>query len=694
MQRRALLVTAVLVLSLLACAEERDTSPATATTTAEAPAEGAQASTPAPSKPATARPARREPPLPAFEGPTLGGGRLSLSSLIGRRALLFFFNPEAKETGEMGDAVALIADERGDHNFEIVGVAMSGAPEAGQAFLAERGLDIQTLYDPQARLIGQILRRAAPGALILVDSEGYLTNATTSGGPAGADEPAETIAATLRDWLRLPGEPPEVHELGARPKAPDIEALQLDSDENFQLASRAGKPLVVVFFWHTCPHCHEALDTIGEALETIPASQRPEVLGISVEHRPDAVREAVKEGGWDFLTVLFDPTSEIREAYATGPGVPVVYMLDAQHRITSRVSGWREDRDPPLTRMRLAQLAGAPVPMLLHSTGYSGDEFCGVCHGSEHDTFELTNHAAAFDTLVKHGEDANPECVGCHVVGYEQPGGWSLARRQPDLEGVGCETCHGRGGPHLSPDHVQAGNYEPVCVTCHNPTHSLGFEYASFLPKVSHAATLAIFDLPPAQRAAALAERRAPRTDLLPTTADFVGSDACQSCHAQEFETWSGQAHAKAFATLESKGEAGNEACVTCHTTGLGKTGGYAMGGGNDPNLAAVGCESCHGPGSEHVAEGAARRGTILSLGDKCDSCVILKICGSCHDDANDPGFRFEVQEKIDRQRHGTIEPSTPQQAHGHGLPATAEHGLPATAELGLLERAWTEPRS
>ena len=55
----------------------------------------------------------------------------------------------------------------------------------------------------------------------------------------------------------------------------------------------------------------------------------------------------------------------------------------------------------------------------------------------------------------------------------------------------------------------------------------------------------------------------------------------------------------------------------------------------------------------------AKRIGTIISLGDKCDSCVILQICGRCHDDANDPGFEFEVVEKIERQRHGTIQPGT-----------------------------------
>jgi len=102
-----------------------------------------------------------------------------------------------------------------------------------------------------------------------------------------------------------------------------------------------------------------------------------------------------------------------------------------------------------------------------------------------------------------------------------------------------------------------------------------------------------------------------------------------------------------------------------------------------------VGCESCHGPGGDHVADGARRIGTIVSLGDKCDSCVILKICGSCHDDANDPGFEFAVQEKIDLQRHGTIEPGTGKPKASRGATVdphargtdTSFHGVPAFAQ-------------
>jgi hypothetical protein len=336
-------------------------------------------------------------------------------------------------------------------------------------------------------------------------------------------------------------------------------------------------------------------------------------------------------------------------------------------------------------RMWLARIAGQKVPMLLHSTGFSGSDACAVCHEKETDTWLLTRHAHAFDTLVKHAADANPECVGCHVVGFGSAGGYTISPRTPDFENVGCESCHGRGGPHLSPAFVQNGNYEPVCVTCHDQKHSLGFEFATFLPKVSHAANSNLASLPLEKRQELLAARSRPRNDLLPTNAEYVGSNACRSCHEKEFATWSASPHGRSIASLETKGEAGNATCQTCHVTALGKPGGYPKGAppADHADLARVGCESCHGPGGNHVGENAPRIGTIVSLGDKCDSCVILQICGGCHDQANDPEFEFAVKDKIERQRHGTIEASATRAGK------SAAQG-PATAPLlGPLERGF-----
>jgi hypothetical protein len=145
---------------------------------------------------------------------------------------------------------------------------------------------------------------------------------------------------------------------------------------------------------------------------------------------------------------------------------------------------------------------------------------------------------------------------------------------------------------------------------------------------------------------------------------------------------WAASPHARAGQTLAGAGRASDAGCLRCHTTGFELPGGFPRDGkvSAHADLARVGCESCHGPGGDHLKEGAQRLGTILSLGDKCDSCVVLQICGSCHDDANDPGFEFEVIDKILRQRHG----KEPLDIDGD-RPAAP----PATAALGLLERAF-----
>jgi hypothetical protein len=208
---------------------------------------------------------------------------------------------------------------------------------------------------------------------------------------------------------------------------------------------------------------------------------------------------------------------------------------------------------------------------------------------------------------------------------------------------------------------VKQGDYSPACLGCHDPKHSLGFEYATFLPRVSHAANAGIAKLSPEEKQKLRAKQGRPGGELLPTRAAYVGSEACRSCHAAEFESWQSHRHARATETLAGAGKASDAACLRCHTTGFGSPGGFPRDGAAaaHADLARVGCESCHGPGGDHVKEGAARVGTILALGDKCDSCVILQICGSCHDEANDPGFEFEVEAKIEAQRHGTIEPGT-----------------------------------
>lgn len=82
----------------------------------------------------------------------------------------------------------------------------------------------------------------------------------------------------------------------------------------------------------------------------------------------------------------------------------------------------------------------------------------------------------------------------------------------------------------------------------------------------------------------------------------YVGSEACVACHQAEHKSWSDSGHAHAFETLTAKGAEADPNCIRCHTVGFGEPSGYRREFGGE-RLAGVGCESCHGPGSEHVSQ-------------------------------------------------------------------------------------------
>jgi peroxiredoxin len=646
---------AAATLLLLACGDARNGEQAMPAPAVQSAARAATR-TPEVAKVA-AKPTRAERPLPAFGGYTLGDERLEISSLIGKRLLLYFFNPEVKDSAVVTQAIESISALRGKHNFEIVGVAIGSTRKTAKEFAERHHIDFPVIDDSNARIARRLGLRT-PLAILGVDAEGYVIFGFVQFVTQGEHATAQ-IESQLRQALRLPEEG-GAHG-GPRPEAPLFSARQLDADEPFDLKDQRGKGVVLVFFLHTCPHCHELLTFLKTQLEALPEEHRPLLVGLEVTGKTFAVRSELERLGLDYFPVIFDDDGKIAADYGVFGGVPDTFLIDASGRIAWRMQGWQPKTDEPLLRMRLASIGGGKVPMLLAAEGYSGNEVCGVCHVAEHDTWLITRHASAYDTLVEHGSDADGECVGCHVVGFGKPGGFEISPRVAALENVGCESCHGRGGPHLSPGFVADGDYSTACVTCHDAKHSLGFEYATFVPRISHAANAKILALPAAERDRILEERGAARKQVLPGSAAHVGSDACQECHPAEYKTWLKSGHAHAVASLVKPGKQEDAACLKCHTTGFGRDGGFPSTGTPDayPDLARVGCESCHGPGGDHVAEGSTKLGSILSLGDKCDSCVILQICGSCHDEANDPGFEFEVVDKIDAIRHGTIEAGT-----------------------------------
>ena len=109
----------------------------------------------------------------------------------------------------------------------------------------------------------------------------------------------------------------------------------------------------------------------------------------------------------------------------------------------------------------------------------------------------------------------------------------------------------------------------------------------------------------------------------------YASAPACQQCHQQEYLQWSATRHAFAFETLLKKERYFDTGCVSCHTTGLGYPTGFQI-GDHDSTLKGVQCETCHGPGKQHV--GNPKKSNIRSGAD-------TGLCLECHDTKHSPGF-------------------------------------------------------
>lgn len=122
---------------------------------------------------------------------------------------------------------------------------------------------------------------------------------------------------------------------------------------------------------------------------------------------------------------------------------------------------------------------------------------------------------------------------------------------------------------------------------------------------------------------------------ILPDNLQYVSSKSCKLCHDYEYQKWqtssqvfipglSKQAspdsrHADAFATLVKVGSDYDPECVICHVIGMQFQSGF-ISPEKTSDLKDVGCENCHGPGSEHVSS----LGAVETSGP-------MSTCTDCH---------------------------------------------------------------
>lgn len=123
---------------------------------------------------------------------------------------------------------------------------------------------------------------------------------------------------------------------------------------------------------------------------------------------------------------------------------------------------------------------------------------------------------------------------------------------------------------------------------------------------------------------------------------NYVGDAKCKMCHKAEHTSWMTSVHAKAWEALKPE-EQKKEECIGCHSTGKTVEGTLLTG---------VGCESCHGPGSEYKAQKTMKDKALALAAGMIEP--KKEVCIKCHNEKSPTfkGFDFDKAVKDAKAIH------------------------------------------
>ena len=145
-----------------------------------------------------------------------------------------------------------------------------------------------------------------------------------------------------------------------------------------------------------------------------------------------------------------------------------------------------------------------PNPQAESNGGFTASQRCETCHEESYKVWKRSGHTAAFKVLAeaKPPRNYDPECLSCHVVGWDPQrffpyrGGYESMEKTPQLTDVGCDACHGPGAKHIE---AESGSNQSLqekyrkavrvtkeeaekrlCISCHDGDNSPDFETLGF----------------------------------------------------------------------------------------------------------------------------------------------------------------------------------------------------------------------
>ena len=330
--------------------------------------------------------------------------------------------------------------------------------------------------------------------------------------------------------------------------------------------------------------------------------------------------------------------------------------------------------------MLLAALALSAAPK---KPVYVGARVCGSCHtggaiGNQYALWLHSAHARAYAALARpeapqiaaiSGLRQKPQeaaiCLGCHATASTAED-WEKDETFRLEDGVQCEGCHGPGSEYAAENvmrdrqaAIKAGLVMPgerECMNCHaeRGSHTAvlrtpPIDVKKGMADIAHPLPQnPVSGAPPAP--AAPSQAAGPR---------YTGAAACGQCHKGErmghqYSLWRMSPHARAWAVLATPRGSETAArrklqgdpvrrpeCLKCHSTGYGAA--HLPASTLDEG---VGCEACHGPGSDYMAEAVMRDPRAAKAAGL--NPVPREACARCH------SAKFNTQEALKKIAHPT----------------------------------------
>lgn len=185
--------------------------------------------------------------------------------------------------------------------------------------------------------------------------------------------------------------------------------------------------------------------------------------------------------------------------------------LDDRYEDSERMNELFANYQEVLKAQGLSGLGLKPVP---HLQGrFVGSETCGECHTRAYEKWLETPHHHATTSIAEPTERSNiprhfdPECLSCHVTGWNPQGYFPYETGYVDLtasvalHGSGCENCHGPGHAHVAAERgesevsdddllnlrtqmrLELSKAEQRCIECHDLDNSPDFHRAGAFEK-------------------------------------------------------------------------------------------------------------------------------------------------------------------------------------------------------------------